>query len=192
VSVAVTVAMSWLSLKTLHLDALRETDRAETEMARREAELQERVSSALYRMDLKMLPLVAQEAARPAYLYQSFYDIDAADGLIASPFVQAAAIESSLHFPSPLLFRSSDSVLLHFQIDIDNKITSPQFPQGDDRTTAIADYQLDESTLQQTPHKSNGHNNYSIIKLFYRRALPWSVWHTSHRALPLKIQSRRW
>lgn len=62
---AVAVAMAWLSLKTVHLDAQREIDRAETELARREAELQERISSALYRLDLKMLPLVAQETARP-------------------------------------------------------------------------------------------------------------------------------
>ena len=58
---AVSAAMFWLTLKTIRLDALRETDRAATEYARREAELQERISSALYQMDLKMLPLVAQE-----------------------------------------------------------------------------------------------------------------------------------
>ena len=52
-------AMAWLTYKTIQLDALRENDRAETELARREAELQERISSALYRMDLKLLPLVA-------------------------------------------------------------------------------------------------------------------------------------
>lgn len=68
---AIAVAMSWLSLKVVRLDALRETDRAETELARREAELQERISSALYRMDLKMLPLISQEAARPTYFYQT-------------------------------------------------------------------------------------------------------------------------
>ena len=72
---AVAMAMSWLSFKIIRLDALRETDRIETELARREAELQERVSSALYRMDLMMLPLVAQEAARPHFLYHSFYEI---------------------------------------------------------------------------------------------------------------------
>jgi signal transduction histidine kinase len=68
---AIAVAMSWLSLKVVRLDSLREIDRAETELARREAELQERISSALYRMDLKMLPLISQEAARPTYFYQT-------------------------------------------------------------------------------------------------------------------------
>ena len=54
---AIGLAMTWLSATTLQLDALRETDRIETELARQEAELQERVSSALYRMDLMLLPL---------------------------------------------------------------------------------------------------------------------------------------
>ncbi len=94
--VAVFAAMLWLSFQTVRLDALRETDRTETEIARREAELQERISSALYRMDLKLLPLVAGEAARPYYFYQPFFEVtnprtvgglqsDAPSGLFPQP-----------------------------------------------------------------------------------------------------------
>ncbi len=147
---AVAIAMSWLSLKTIRLDALRETDRAETEMARREAELQERVSSALYRMDLKMLPLVAQEAARPEYLYQSFYDVVAPSEQAVLPAKQADENAARLRLPSPLLVKFSDSILLHFQIDVDDKITSPQFPEADERSAAIASHHISESALQQT------------------------------------------
>lgn len=89
---AVCIAMSWLSLKTVRLDALRETDRAETELARREAELQERISSPLYRMDLRMLPIVTQEAARPVYLYQSFYGTSEPTGLAENAYNRLPAM----------------------------------------------------------------------------------------------------
>ena len=147
---AVTIAMSWLSLKTIRLDAMRETDRAETELARREAELQERISSALYRMELMMLPIVAQEAARPEYLYQSFYNTAAAAGLTGSSTEQAASHIQNLRLPSPLLFHSSPCVHLHFQMDADNNFTSPQLPMANDRLLAVKEYGFDDSMLQQT------------------------------------------
>lgn len=78
--------MIWLSVKAIEVDRAREQDRVETELARRQAELQERVSSALYRLDLKLLPLVAQEATRPYYFYDAFYESNAiASRPISSP-----------------------------------------------------------------------------------------------------------
>ena len=147
---AVAIAMSWLSLKTIRLDALRESDRAETELARREAELQERISSALYRMDLKMLPLVAQEAARPQYMYQSFYDVVPPRGQMDGAAEQTESGVGKLHLASPLLFLSSDSVLLHFEIDPENTITSPQFPEAEERIAAVTTYQVREAALEET------------------------------------------
>jgi len=152
---AVAIAMSWLSLKTIRLDALRETDRAETELARREAELQERVSSALYRMDLKMLPLVAQEAARPQNFYQSFYDVIPPDGSVDQSAEQTESRSGKLHLASPLLFPSSDFVLLHFEIDSENVITSPQFPVGNERNVAMVTYHVSETALESTLTKIN-------------------------------------
>ncbi|TWT67423.1 sensor histidine kinase [Allorhodopirellula solitaria] len=61
---AASAALGWLSLHAIELDARHQRDRAETELARQEAELQERINSSLYRMDLKLLPLVAQQSAR--------------------------------------------------------------------------------------------------------------------------------
>lgn len=157
---AVAVAMLWLSLTTVRSEAQRETDRAETELARRESELQELISSALYRMDLKMLPLVAQEAARPPNFYRSFYDIaplptaantqrapNGADTPAAQE--QSSQIEK-VRLASPLLFQTSDLVLLHFEIDAADKITSPQFPEDKERETAINSYQVQEQTLDDT------------------------------------------
>lgn len=147
--VAVTFAMSWLSLKTIRLDALREADRAETEMARREAELQERVSSALYRMELMMLPIVAQEAARPENHYQSFYCASAPAGLTQDASDRAASDSPNQQLPLPLLFQSSPYVLLLFQIDADNNFTSPQIPEAQDLLQAVNDYQIDDQAIQQ-------------------------------------------
>jgi len=70
-------AMVWLTLESLKLEQAREQDRVQTELARREAELQERVSSALWRMDGFLTNLIAREATRPWYLYQPFYDVAA-------------------------------------------------------------------------------------------------------------------
>src|SRR5690606_17623651 len=134
---AVTVAMAWLSLKTMRLDAAREADRAETEMARREAELQGLVSSALYRMDLMMLPIVAQEAARPEGHYQSFTGIVTPVGPMLDGPPQAASVVANSPLPSPLLFQRSPYVFLHFQIDIDNNFTAPRLPQDQDRLLAV-------------------------------------------------------
>ena len=152
---AVAIAMGWLSLKTIRLDALREADRAETELARREAELQERISSALYRMDLKMLPLVAQEAARPQNFYQSFYDVIPPDGSVAQSAEQTESRSGKLHLASPLLFPSSDFVLLHFEIDSENVITSPQVPVGNERNVAMVTYHVSETALNATLTKMN-------------------------------------
>ncbi len=143
------LAMLWLSFKTIKLDAARENDRVETELVRRQAELQERISSALYRMDLKLLPLVSQEASRPHYLYKSFYKTS-----IPTPLPSAGRgnlpatgrntsdqssgggerTTSSEPLPevSPLLFETPEFVLLHFQVLPDGMITSPQNPVDND------------------------------------------------------------
>ncbi len=139
---AVIPAMTWLSWKTMQIDSLRETDRVETEIARQEAELQERISSALYRMDLKLLPLVAQEAARPHYLYDSFYQFT---NPVIDPTQQID--EGLTEVPSPLLFQPPEFVALHFQIGPDNKITSPQRPTGERCQLAITCCGITQASL---------------------------------------------
>ena len=119
-------AMVWLTLQTLALDRARESDRLQTELARQEAELQERISSALWRMDWMLTPLVAQEAARPYFLYRPFYEIR-----ILNPEQKASPKSTEFAIveqPSPLLIPTSDFVLLNFQISPHNEISSPQVP----------------------------------------------------------------
>ena len=128
-------AMAWLTMEIVQRDHLRENDRVDTELARREAELQDIVNSAVYRMDWKLSPIVAQEAARPYYMYQSFYmpaslfDLESEKGGKGAPnsFKDAVAQEQA----SPLLYQTSEYVRLHFQIKPDNKFSSPQRPESE-------------------------------------------------------------
>ncbi len=126
-------AMGWLSLQALRLDREQMASAHQTELARREAELQELVSSSLWRMDGLLTPLIAGEAARPYYLYESFYRAPEAspDGNANdSESPQQTSDETVIGHPSPLLFQPSEFVVLHFQIGPGNKITSPQRPVG--------------------------------------------------------------
>lgn len=136
------LAMLWLSWKTIELDSAREQDRVGTELARQHAELQERISSALYRMDLKLLPLISQEASRPHYLYESYYDASnptllgmdfsgggskggGRGGFKGSPITKNSVVGK---VASPLLTQTPEFVLLHFQLRADSQISSPQNP----------------------------------------------------------------
>lgn len=142
--------MIWLSVKAVEVDRQREIDRRETELARQQAELQERLSSALYRLDLKLLPLVAQEAARPHYLYEAFYapeSVHLSELTRGQNMMQQAEIPSDPQptadplggkLPSPLMFDQPEFVVMHFQIDDQGNIDSPQQPTGDARSLAIS------------------------------------------------------
>lgn len=142
-------AMVWLSVKAVELDraeaeARRQTEQArlkeaeargqaefarhQADLARDQAELQELASSALWRMDWTLTPLVAQEAARPYYVYLPFYPVPG--GKEGKETRQLA--------PSPLLTQPSEFVLLNFQLSPDDMLTSPQNPLGPQCEAAIA------------------------------------------------------
>ena len=59
----VLTAMTWLTFMALELD------QAEI-AARRQAELEEDINRALWRMEVKLMPILAKEAARPSAVYQ--------------------------------------------------------------------------------------------------------------------------
>lgn len=133
-------SLAWLSWQAIALDKARERDRQETELARREAELQERISSALWRLDSLMAPLIAQEAARPWYLYRSFLEpipvsMQTGEQQVQEQQVQEQTAESLA--PSPLLLSPSQLVLLNFQVNPENVFSSPQSPQGGENDQAI-------------------------------------------------------
>ncbi len=112
--------LSWFSWTTVRLDIERELNRCRAEQARADADLQERIGYALWRMDWMLTPLVAQEAARTHWMYQPFL----------KPTV-ATALEPNggQPVPSPLLIQPSPFVILHFQIDDRGNVSSPQSPE---------------------------------------------------------------
>src|SRR5688572_5508096 len=88
-SAIVAGAMAWLTLHALRVDR-------ERTAARAEAELEQRVSLALWRMDTKLAPLIAEEVARPYAYYDSFIQVGPPTGKgddvgqVPSPLLTAA------------------------------------------------------------------------------------------------------
>ncbi|MGI9495054.1 MAG: sensor histidine kinase [Mariniblastus sp.] len=146
--------MGWLTVMTVRLEESREDDRRETELARQEAELQERISSALYRMDLKMLPLIAREAARPSYSYDPFYQAfvpaqtaNNQKGRGASRSDSEASEGSYQEVPSPLMFSPPQFVKFYFQIGCEQDLCSPQIPMGAARLLAEHRFGLNAQSI---------------------------------------------
>ena len=133
-------AMVWLTRETIQLEQLRRLDRAEIELARREAELQERISSALWRMDSLLTPLISQEASRSFDVYQPFQPSPGSKFALIETKNDGTANELSLEnfAPSPLLTQPNEYVLLHFQIDTAGNWNSPQVPNGQFESQATA------------------------------------------------------
>ena len=114
----VLAAMTWVSVVVVGLDR---RDAA----TQRQAELQENVRLALWRIDSALNPMVAQEQARPFHEYQA---------LAAPPVALNAAFRPTegqrVLLPSPLLTHPPAFVKLHFQVDAAGRLASPQAPEG--------------------------------------------------------------
>jgi signal transduction histidine kinase len=86
--------------------------------AQRQAEFEEKVRLALWRMDSLLTALIVEESARPAAQYKPFRSISpraAKSGLPAPGRI----------FPSPLLAASAPHVLLYFEMETNGVVTSP-------------------------------------------------------------------
>jgi signal transduction histidine kinase len=109
--VVVAAAMGWLTAHALRADH-------ERSLARAEADLEQRVSLALWRMDTKLAPMIAEESARPHFYYAPFFTLqDRAKG------VELKDVE-----PSPLLGDAPTNILLNFDATESGKWQSPQAP----------------------------------------------------------------
>src|SRR5262245_50252020 len=116
----VAATFGWLTVKALELD------RAES-LARRQAELEEDVSRALWRMDAVLTPILAEEATRPDFVYRAVYPTE--------PPVKGG--KPPAQELSPLLVNPPNFVLLHFEVHPDGCVISPQNPVGDDNAWAL-------------------------------------------------------
>ena len=103
--------------------------------ARAGAQFQERVRSALWRMDSELTPLIAQESARPYFQYRAFYPAER-----AYTRMWQEVQPGELRVPSPLLEGAGPLVKLHFQVGADGAVTSPQAPTGNERDMAESTY----------------------------------------------------
>jgi signal transduction histidine kinase len=105
-------AMSWLTLHALRADR-------ERTAARAAADLEQQVSLALWRMDTKLAPLIAEESARPHFYYAPFITVE-------TPRSKAGPAEEQV--ASPLLVGQNTSVVLNFNASASGEWSSPQAP----------------------------------------------------------------
>jgi signal transduction histidine kinase len=108
--------LAWVTLAALDLD------RAEV-AARHRADSEESVRLALWRMDSSVGPLIAAESVRPHYVYSSFYPASRAFTRLYQEIRPG-----DVQIASPLLTLRADHVHLHFQVDSDGGLSSPQVP----------------------------------------------------------------
>ncbi|MCC6659721.1 MAG: HAMP domain-containing histidine kinase [Phycisphaerales bacterium] len=103
--------------------------------ARAGAQFQERVRSALWRMDSELTPLIAQESARPYFQYRAFYPAERAYTRMWQEVQPGEVL-----VPSPLLQGAGPLIKLHFQVGPDGSVSSPQAPTGNERDLAESGY----------------------------------------------------
>jgi len=114
----VLAAMGWVTLVAVRLDR-------EQMHARTEAAFEERVRLALWRVDAAVSPLIARENLRPYPWYSAFYF---AGHPYSRLFVEI--LKDEVQIPSPLLTESHADIRLHFQLEPDGTLSSPQAPTG--------------------------------------------------------------
>ncbi len=133
----VLLTLVWVSVMVVRLEG------AERD-ARAEAQHQEVLRLALWRMDSWFMTRLAQESARPYFEYQPFYP-------------QARAYTRLLYqiepgdimTPSPLVTIHSEYIRLHCQMSPQGALSSPQVPVGDMRVLAGSEY-LDDATIDSS------------------------------------------
>jgi len=113
----------WISLRMLDLESQRRR-------TAEDAQVQEKVRLALWRMDSLASTLLIRENSRPAWHYQAFY---APDDLFASS-TQSIPKGQAL-IPSPLFGSVPELVQLHFEI-VSGIACSPQAPMGSQKDIA--------------------------------------------------------
>lgn len=122
-SIVVVAALGWVTLVLLRLE----------QTMHRETRHQESVRLALWRMDSWLGPQLASESARPYFEYLPFYPQERAYTRLLNPINPAEVLTSS-----PLLDYDNPLFPIHFQIDPEGVVTSPQVPAGNQRELAAA------------------------------------------------------
>ena len=104
-ALVVVLALAWVSTLVVRLERGEVTARAD-------AEYQESVRLALWRMDSWLSPRLARESSRPYFEYLAFYPQRRAYTRLLNEIEPGEVLT-----PSPLLSFESEFFQLHFQID---------------------------------------------------------------------------
>jgi signal transduction histidine kinase len=121
-------AMAWMTRTVVRLDQAQARATAA-------AQLEENIRLALWRMDYTLAPVLSQEIARPYFEYSPVFPAERAYTRMYTELKSGDVL-----VPSPLLKSSSPYILLHFELQPDGKVTSPQVPTGNVRKIAEARY----------------------------------------------------
>ena len=109
-------AVTWVTGVALRLQRSQEE-------VQRQAQFEEKVRLALWRMDSFLAPLIVQESSWPYFAYTSFYPAERAYNRMFNELQQGEVLVAS-----PLLTRASTNILLHFQLAPNGQLTSPEVP----------------------------------------------------------------
>ncbi|MAE68099.1 MAG: histidine kinase [Phycisphaeraceae bacterium] len=131
-------ALAWVSAVVARLDR-------ENGEAARQAAFEQQVRLALWRIESALSPLIGREHARPHFQYEAFYPVEAAYTNMYAPLEYGDVL-----VPSPLLAFESKRILLHFQIDGEGALASPQVPAGNMLDLAQARFEADRSIERAT------------------------------------------
>jgi signal transduction histidine kinase len=123
-SAVLLAAVAGLTITVLQLEAAQSA-------ARREADIEQDVRLALWRMESALAPLIARESSRPYFTYTAFFPAER-----AYTHMFDNIDFGDLLVPSPLLNFDGPYIRLHFQFDAQNGFTSPQVPTGHMRDLA--------------------------------------------------------
>ncbi|MBL9129854.1 MAG: HAMP domain-containing histidine kinase [Verrucomicrobiaceae bacterium] len=132
--------MGWVTWNTLALEKAREK-------AAQEADVQESVRLALWRLDFQASALMIRENARPPRDFRAFYAQEGVVGKDNDLFKKGDVMAAS-----PLLAEPPEQVLLHFQMDAGGVVRSPQVPQNSEREVALALF-VDEDAVKRSEER---------------------------------------
>lgn len=173
-------AMAWVGWHTLALER-------EREGAAREGDKQERVRLALWRLDFQASALLMRENARPPHDFRPFHS---PEGLVSKSYSNVA--KGEVLVPSPLLAEVPEHVLLHFQMDSRGQVMSPQVPQKDERSLALAQF-INADDLARSEQRLTGLREL-LIKPVNAMAQPvkqdFSLWRGASRSVPARAPAQ--
>jgi signal transduction histidine kinase len=127
-ALAVVEGLGWVTWQALRLETRERQAQAQSDFS-------ELTRLALWRMESEITPILAHESARPYFHYRSFYFADHAYNRM---FQQVETGEFQV--ASPLLESPGQYIRLHYQVEPDGTITSPQAPTGNMRDLAESQY----------------------------------------------------